>query len=212
MRKWIALACAIQLTISLVQGQTLKEWIRQKKTQQEYLLTQILANQMYLDLLTKGYRVFRTGMGIVAEWKQDEFRLHKTFFKSLGLVRPAVRRFGKIAESTAILMEIVAMHRRLNKRLTGSELSQVEKQYMRSMLEGIFKKSFTSFDQVVELLEKSFDLEDQQRLIRLQQIHEHLKEHLLMIREVEITMNYLENNRIKELKQSSDMQRLHQQK
>lgn len=212
MRKWIALACAIQLTTSLVQGQTLKEWIRQKKTQQEYLLTQILANQMYLDLLTKGYRVFRTGMGIVAEWKQDEFRLHNTFFRSLGLVRPAVRRFGKIAESTAILMEIIAMHRRLSKRLTGSELSQVEKEYMRSMLEGILRKSFTSFDQVVELLEESFDLEDQQRLIRLQQIHEHLKEHLLVIREVEVTTNYLESNRIKELKRSSDMQRLHQQK
>ncbi len=211
MRKWITLACAIQLTISFVQGQTLREWLRQKKTQQEYLLTQILANQMYLDLLTKGYRVFRNGMGIVAEWKQDEFRLHKTFFRSLGLVRPSVRQFGKIAESTAILMEIVAMHRRLSKLITGSELSRVEKQYIQSMLESILKKSLMSFDQFVELLEESLDLEDQQRLIRLQQIYKDLKEHLQMIREVEITTNYLENNRINELKQSSDMHRLHQQ-
>ena len=210
MKRTIALGLTIIWSIGIVQGQILKEWLHQKKTQKEYLLTQILANQLYLELLDKGYRIFRTGMGIVAQWKQGEFSLHQTFFESLGLLRPAVRRFGKIAESTAMLLHITAKYRQLNKDLQDPSLLPEEKQYAQATLEGILKKSLATFEQLLDLLDKSLDLEDQQRLSRLQQIHGQMQEYLIMMREVAQSMEYLKNNREKELRQTSEMQRLQQ--
>lgn len=172
-----ALIVALAMLFSMnCQAQTLKEWIRQKRTQKEYLLTQIAANQLYFDLLKKGNRIVYNGIGIVGELQRGEFNLHDRFFRSLKTVSPSVQRYARVAETIALELEILIQCAALkqfveqNALLNAQELSYIDR-----VARSVRKASEGSFLGLLDLLEKgTMNLGDHERIQRIQQIHSEL--------------------------------------
>jgi hypothetical protein len=93
----IFMLIALCLGFSLVKAQTVKEWTQQKKTQIEYLLQQIAAQQIYLGYLKKGYTIVQKGSGLIRAVKDGRFQLDKAHFDGLININPTVARLVEAA-------------------------------------------------------------------------------------------------------------------
>ncbi|WP_156308408.1 hypothetical protein [Sphingobacterium endophyticum] len=175
-KKMYLKAPIVVLTVLLslnCQAQTLKEWLRQKRTQKEYLLTQIAANQLYFDLLKKGYRIVHSGIGIVGELQRGEFNLHDRFFGSSKTVSPSVRRYARVAETIALELEILIQCAALKQLVKQNALlSKQELSYIDRVARRVRTASEGSFLGLLDLLEKGkMNLGDHERIQRIQQVH-----------------------------------------
>src|SRR5215470_7473984 len=106
MKKIFAPIILIVLTYQC-QAQSFDVWFQQKKTQKKYLLQQIAALQVYLDYLEKGYSISKEGLGMIQDLKNGEFVLHDSFFNSLKIVNPVVRKGAEVTEIVALQLAIV---------------------------------------------------------------------------------------------------------
>lgn len=89
------LAMAIMIASMLVmsfgcQCQTANEWLRQKKTQKQYLIEQIAALQVYLKNLKQGYKVVNKGLNLVGEITGNNYSMDNIYLSSLLQVKAPV--------------------------------------------------------------------------------------------------------------------------
>ncbi|GEM67153.1 hypothetical protein SMI01S_07590 [Sphingobacterium mizutaii NBRC 14946 = DSM 11724] len=170
--KTLMLALVLLFSVNC-QAQTLKEWVRQRRTQKEYLLTQVAANQLYFDLLKKGYRIVHSGIGVIGDLKRGEFNLYDQFFASLKTVSPSVRRYARVAETIALERDILIQCAALKRFVEQNALlSKQELSYIDRVARSVRKASEGSFLGLLDLLEKGkMDLGDHERIKRLQQVH-----------------------------------------
>ena len=191
-------------------AQTLKEWLRQKKTQKEYLLTQIAANQLYFDLLKKGYRIVHTGIGVVGDLQRGEFHLHDRFFGSLIAVNPSVRRYARVPESLTLELQILSHCARLKQVLKNNTLLRTqERTYIDQVVGRVIKASEESFIGLLDLLEDGkMNLRDHERITRLQQIHKELRDQHEFVNRFSEDIQLLFINRGRESKDMSNLFRL----
>jgi hypothetical protein len=101
MKKLIAILSVIFLFSLPCNGQKLKEWVQQKKTQKEYLIEQIVALKLYLLKLKKGYDIAHKGLNTISDIKNGNFNMHRDFFRSLKNVKPAISNSAKVADIIA---------------------------------------------------------------------------------------------------------------
>ena len=87
-------------------AQNWNEWFRQKRTQIRYLVNQLAALQVYIELGQEGYAIYRDGLQLVGDIKNGDFNLHKDYLGSLMLVNPAIKRYKKVAEIIAFQVRI----------------------------------------------------------------------------------------------------------
>lgn len=206
-----ALIAAIIIFISAnSQAQTLKEWLRQKKTQKEYLLTQIAANQLYFDLLKKGYRIVHTGIGVVGDLQRGEFHLHDRFFGSLIAVNPSVRRYARVPESLTLELQILSQCAGLKRTLRNNKLLHTqERTHVEQVVGRVIKASEESFIGLLDLLEDGkMNLQDHERITRLQQIHKELRDQHEFVNRFSKDIQLLIINRERESKDVSNLFRL----
>src|SRR5688572_15796366 len=131
----------IFLCLGEIQAQTpkLKEWIKQKKTQKEYLMSQIALFQLYLGYLKKGYDIANKGLNTIENIKNGDFNLHRDFFSSLKNVNPSIANSAKVADIIAFQLYIIQNLKRVNsfcqssRQFTADEIYYVTKVY-RNML------------------------------------------------------------------------------
>lgn len=115
---WMAFANSAQAQISW----NWNEWFRQKQTEQQYLLGNIVELQVYLGLLKNGYRLTKNGLRVIDEAKQGEFRLHELFYRSLKTVNPLVLKDSSITECLDHHAFITRACRELQRRTDTSEV------------------------------------------------------------------------------------------
>ena len=89
------LAMAIMIASMLVmsfdsQCQTAIEWLKQKKTQKQYLIEQIAALQVYLKNLKQGYKVVNKGLNLVGEITGNNYSMDNIYISSLLQVKAPV--------------------------------------------------------------------------------------------------------------------------
>ena len=200
----------LMLITARSEAQTLKEWFRQKRTQKEYLLTQIAANQLYFDLLKKGYRIVHTGIGLVGDLQRGELNLHDRFFGSLRAVNPSVRRYARIPETVALKLKILSQCAGLKYTLNKHELlSKQEVIYTHQVIGRVNKASEESFLGLLDLLEEGkMTLQDHERISRLQQIHKELSDQYEFLKRFSQDIDLLIINRAEESKDVSELLRL----
>lgn len=147
MKKVIIILILLLSMGPLAEAQKLKEWLSQKKTQTEYLILQIAANKVYLELVKKGYRIARDGLNTISSFKEGEFSLHDAFFKSLKNVNPEVKRYVRIAETVDLQKKIVRENNRVLVQLSVSGAFTVDElTYMR----GVFKRLLDDCELVLD--------------------------------------------------------------
>lgn len=97
MKKLIML-CLFAAIATATQAQNVAELTKQKKTQKKYLIEQIVALQLYISYVKKGYSIAKEGLNTISAFKRGEFNLHTNYFNSLKSVNPKIKQYAKVAD------------------------------------------------------------------------------------------------------------------
>lgn len=159
-------------TVSVTEAQRLKEWVSQKKTQTEYLILQIAANKVYLELVKKGYRIAKDGLNTISSFKRGEFDLHDVFFKSLKNVNPEVKRYVRVAETIALQRKIIAEYNRMIGQLATSDAFTADEI---GYLQGVFKRLLDDCELVLDdlvtvITSGKLEMKDDERMARIDKL------------------------------------------
>ena len=171
----ILLLISIQIN-SYAQG--LGEWVNQKKTQTKYLVDQIVALQVYISYLEKGYRISKDGLSLTRDIKEGEFNLHKSYLGSLKTVNPHIMKYPKIAGTLSMQMGILNEHLvtiNLSKesgRFNVEELDYIKKVY--SNLEDEAEKDLDELQLVIT--NGQMQMTDDERIKEIDRIYNRVRD------------------------------------
>ncbi|MCK7559431.1 hypothetical protein MKQ70_32465 [Chitinophaga sedimenti] len=174
----MALVCLLLAGSTIVRAQTqavrptLKEFIKQKKTQIEYLGINIVENQIYIELLKKGYRIAKEGTDIIHQAKNGEFNLHDGLYLSLKLVKSKFKSAAPVISFLEDNIYIEQQSRKLSRRFQQSGLAdQAEVTFVVSTMETLRSKMSQSLDQLITVLtDRDLEMSDDERLHRLDEL------------------------------------------
>lgn len=163
------------ILIGLVsQAQTFDEWFRQKKTQQKYLMEQILALKVYKDFVTSGYQVVSGGLNLIGDIKDGEFGLHKNYFNSLKSVNPQVRKYGKVGEIISLQVKVFQSCQSALKALKQSGMMKEEDLlYLKRVFDRAIENGLNLLDELTFVItDDQISLKDNERIEQIDRIHE----------------------------------------
>src|SRR5688572_18660017 len=120
MNKMILIVCMMFLSQAAA-GQTVDEWLRQKRTQRKYLIQQIAALKVYLGYLKEGYDIAKKGLTIVGDIKQGKFDLDIDYLASLRSVNPAISGSAKVVSIAAYQRAIMREFGEVKEKSSQSE-------------------------------------------------------------------------------------------
>lgn len=107
--KTVLIIIGLLVLSNLCEAQKVKEWLRQKRTQKQYLIEQIAQYKIYLELLEKGYKIAKEGLTTIHDIKNGEFKLHKNYMDSLRIVGAEVGKYKRIELIQALHSQIKAV-------------------------------------------------------------------------------------------------------
>lgn len=163
--------CCLVVTAS--SAQTWSEWFRQKKTQQKYLMQQIVALKAYGEVIQKGYGIAREGLNTVRNIADGEFRLHDLFFKSLQNVSPTVRRYGRIADIVRLQAITVRMaSRQLSEIRRNKRFGSSEVDYLSRVFGRLLEDCSATVEELIAVTSSGLELSDDARLRRIDLLYE----------------------------------------
>lgn len=191
------------------QAQTAGEWLRQKKTQTEYLLEQLAALRLYSDYVQQGYAVAREGLTTIGVEREGEYRLHAEFFRSLDRVSPAVGAYGKVAAGMALQEEIVRASRQTRQQVQASGVFRAgEVAYVHRVLERVVADGALVLEQLLAVTkEDRLTLGEEERLQRIDAAYARLLENSLFARRFGREARLLAASRLQE-RHDSHMSRI----
>lgn len=160
------LLCFITMKLK---AQTWGETFDQKKTQNEYLLKQIVAFRLYGNYLIKGYQIAKGGLKAISDLKKGEFDLHQEFFNSLKSINPMVANNPQIAAIFDLEKGISNSFKTLN--ISGLSSSEVD--YINSVRRKVFEETNQDLKSLSIILKPNqLGMEDSQRNQRIDLLHE----------------------------------------
>lgn len=171
--------------LMLLPGKTLfaqstwwKEWFQQKKTQKEYLATQIVALQAYIEVAKRGYNIAQKGLTTISNIKDGDFNLHRDFFGSLQMVNPSVRNYAKVADIIAMQLEIINGYKRdMNSLRRGGLLQPDEMDYVSGVYARLLDDCAKVVDELIQLTtDNSLKMEDDERIQRIELLYEDMRQ------------------------------------
>ncbi|WP_313157557.1 hypothetical protein [Sphingobacterium multivorum] len=198
MKRFIILFC-LAFAINSVKGQAqnASEWLKQKNTQKKYLVQQIAALQVHLGNIKKGYRIARNGLQAVSDLKNGELNLHSLYFESLKKVNPAIRKYGRIAEISAIQIKILKDYKILKDRIQIDGIySPREIDYINKALGAILDNCEQLVSELLDVVtDGNLQLKDDERLERIDQIYNAMAENASLSRSFSYEVMGISQNR-----------------
>ena len=177
MKTLTMIVIATMLSVS-VNAQTWNEWFRQKKTQKQYLIQQVVALKVYLKYLKAGYDIAQKGLNLVGDIKDGNFNDHSTYLGSLRLVNPTVGSNSKIALIVAYQETIMEEFRQLNAECRNSEnLRPEEIKYVSSVYSNLLaecEKSIAALNTIIT--SEASQMSDDERISRIEGIYSEMKD------------------------------------
>jgi len=165
-------------------AQTFDEWFNQKKTQTKYLIEQIVAYQVYLDYLKKGYTIAHNGLTAIENIKNGNFNLDRDFFKSLKNVKPAISNSVKVIDIIAFQYSIIKDMKSVyqfcqnNKHFTPEEVRYVARVHTSMLL--LCDASLSELHTIIQ--SDAAQMTDDERLQRIDKIHNDMKDKQAFVR------------------------------
>lgn len=175
MEKLIVILALILLP-ELAHAQRFREWLRQKKTQKEYLIEQIAYLKLYLELTEKGYKIAREGLTAISNFKEGEFKLHRNYFDTLRVVNPKVAGYARVKEIKRFYAQIQAIKVGTLPGLYDSEfLVQQELAYLRAVFDRLHADADQTMDALkVVIQDGSLAMTDDERIKRIDDLFERM--------------------------------------
>lgn len=180
MKRKITFTVALLLLVvtANAQGTLLKEWLKQKKTQKEYLLNQIAALQVYIGYAKRGYEIYDKGLTFIGGLKDGEFNLHNDFFLSLKGINPEIGRYARVADIIALQVSTVrTCSKSLKVARNGGNFGSDEIAYLSGVFGRLLGDCAALVDELIVLTTSDkWELEDDERLRRIDQLHAEMQD------------------------------------
>jgi hypothetical protein len=159
-------------TVSISEAQKIREWTRQKKTQIEYLILQIVAKKVYLEQVKKGYKIAQEGLNTISSFKRGEFNLHDTFFKSLKTVNPQIKGYVRVAETIELQRKIVKEYIQTIRQITSQEAFNAEEiTYVRRVFSRLLDDCEGVLDELLAVTtNEELEMKDDERMARIDRV------------------------------------------
>jgi hypothetical protein len=155
-------------------AQTFAEWFSQKKTLIKYLKQQIMALESFEGDVKKGYKIATAGLTNIGGITGAEYQLHQSCFASLKAVNPLVKNDQDLTDITQYALAISVDLSNLNS-LNG--LDADTKTYIRQVSDQVLADCNSDLDELkLVVSEGQIQMTDQERLTKLQEIYERMKD------------------------------------
>jgi hypothetical protein len=166
--KKILLVVSILCAGHFLQAQTFSEWFRQNKTQINYLIAQIAADEALLAELKKGYGTAQNGLTFIGDMKKGELDLHRTYFNSLKVVSSSVSHYSRINE---IISYELAIMKNFKNMLQAKNMNTSEVNYLNAVYTNMNKECNKSLDELIDVVtDDTYTMKDDQRIKRIDAI------------------------------------------
>jgi len=153
------------------QAQNFDEWVRQKRTQIRYLVNQIAALQIYIELGQEGYSIYRDGLQLIGDIKDGEFNLHKDYFASLSAIHPKVSASPDVQEILQWNEQVQIFRQRIDKLDAGGATASV-----RRLFAALSQKSADHAAQLRLLItDGNYQLKDEERIGQIAGVHRQMR-------------------------------------
>jgi nucleotidyltransferase/DNA polymerase involved in DNA repair len=167
---WALVVLALSLSAVAVQAQTAAEFLRQKKTQEKYLLKQLAYMQLYGSEIRKGYELARDGWNTISGFTSGEFKLHEAFFDALAVVSPVVKMDFRVLEIAQLQISIRSSFGSLAETLA---LTPATKDYISEVRKKVIDDCDADLEELLDIvLSGKVEMNDEERLARLKAVHE----------------------------------------
>lgn len=187
--KWKLLLGVLFISLSL-HAQNWEEWTRQKRTQLKYLRQQIVATQVYIGYVKKGYAIARDGLTFIGDVKDGEFSLHRNYFSSLSAINPAISKSVIVDDMVITLRQVreQASRHLLQLRESG-QFADDEVKVVRLQLNNRVRVAEVYLEQLIELVSPgTYVMRDAERIERIEVLQQSFAECVQQFR------SYLQSN------------------
>jgi hypothetical protein len=201
--RMILLFFGLITTAFIVQAQTWNELFKQKSTQKKYLIEQIAALRVYGGTLKKGYDGVHSGLNAINDVTGAEYKLHRDFNSSLASVSPFIRADPRVAEIIIMKQSIKNSFDELIERAVPQPAVQA---YINTVRKKLDDECLTDVQGLVLVTTSGkLKMKDDERIKRLNQIHDSMEDKLAFIQHFSRMVSVLEKQQYLE---QVDVQRL----
>lgn len=201
----------LAVTVLQVHAQKFKEWFRQNKTQREYLKEQIAQLKIYLELTKKGYKIAKEGLGAIYQIKNGEFRLHKTRFDSLLIVKSGITSLSRLQSITDLHGSINEVCEKLPAEIAACQaIADAQKKQMLTALKTLYDDSqvlIEGFFMVIR--DGQVSMTDQQRIQRIESLGKEFEANYLFAQNLRRDLGTVCKAAEDELKDTGNRRALH---
>lgn len=192
---WVFVLCLFKSN-----GQTIAEWMQQKKTQIKYLQQQIVALQIYIGYAKEGYNILHRGTDVISDIKKGDFNLHSDYFNSLKSINPNVEQYSKIAEMIAMHKRIIKIYKTTSKKAEQSDqFTTKEISYILRVFASLLNDSFTNINELTDILQPGkFEMKDDERIRRIEILYNDTEGMNIFAQHFSNEINLLSVQRLKE--------------
>jgi cell fate (sporulation/competence/biofilm development) regulator YlbF (YheA/YmcA/DUF963 family) len=127
-------------------AQTAAEFLQQKKTQRQYLLTQIAALKLYARTALKGYTTVRKGLQRVGDRTGSDRAQHKTFMQ--------LYRSGEEKSAQEIKETFRQIQTKIQQTKLHMDIKDNQAQYVHTVFSEIQKRCMENIEEIIALSTK----------------------------------------------------------
>ena len=159
-------------------AQTWGEWFNQAKTQKKYLLQNIGYNEIYLEVLKKGYGIYKDGTDTWGGIKRGDLNMHQTYYTSLKNVNPVIAKNPKVQGIANYQSMILVLYQQGKKEFASDKfLHDDEKTYITGVYQNLLTECDKSMDELKMVITNgSSQMTDDERMKRLDKIYDDMKD------------------------------------
>ncbi len=175
------------------EAQTFAEWFSQKKTLIKYLTQQIAALESLESDVKKGYAIAAGGLSNIGSITGAEFSLHQSYFASLKAVNTAVKNNPDLA---AISQYAEAISRDLGGLNNLNGLDDNTRTYIGQVTIKVLQECNANLSELEPVVaDGQVQMSDQERLTKLHEIYEHIKDQYVFTRHFCNAVNSLQQQK-----------------
>ena len=167
--KKILILFVLTTIVTTSEAQTFDEWFQQKKTQNQYLIQQIAALQVYIGYAQKGYSIAQEGLNIIGDFKRGELNLHTGYFNSRKSVNPKIKQYAKVADIIAMQLAIIQGYTRTRRQIQKSgAFNSKELDYIIRVMDRLLDDCENTLDELITVTtDGNLEMKDDERLKRI---------------------------------------------
>jgi hypothetical protein len=155
-------------------------YFSQQSHQEELMMAQIAAYQLYLSEIKRGYHIAQSGLNTAHEFKNGTFWLHTAYFNSLEQVNPVIQQNPKAKAIAGMGQQVVSLFdQEIAFQQKQQMLNPSEQNYIKQVYQGLLQKCRADLSELSDVLPPGkLQLTDQQRLERVDHLYAAMQDKL----------------------------------